>query len=120
MLGDVVRNISAIGLGTVALWLSGVAAVPRIGLPMAFRQVESVSTEELARRIDSVEKQNADHRLTVLETVSIQTSQRLDSIELLVRSALVGLAVVIFQAVWSMVRGSQQREFRQRLRPDLE
>lgn len=90
-----------IALALVALAMTLISLKPPLPILAQVRNPASVG--ELERRMERVEGINIEHRLTALEISAQQNNDRLQSIEMMVRIVLVGLASLVGETVWSAV-----------------
>ena len=100
-------------LAVVALSMTTASLVPTMPIfaqlfgprtiPAQFQLRAPATLNEMERRIEKVEGINIEHRLTALEISAQQTTERLGSIEMLIRILLVGLASLVGETVWSSI-----------------
>lgn len=74
------------------------------------RAQDKTSINELSRRVEVVEQQNAAVRLAVLESVSQQHSNQLNNIEGLLWKSLIGIAALVGETVWQYIMRARQQK----------
>ena len=72
-------------------------------LTLGIKAQDRPSMSDLERRVQQVELQKADVRLSVLETVSQEHTQKLNSIEALEWKVLLGIAALVGETVWQYI-----------------
>lgn len=74
------------------------------------RAQDKTSINELSRRVEVVEQQNAAVRLAVLESVSQQHSNQLNNIEALLWKSLIGIAALVGETVWQYIMRARKEK----------